>query len=125
MRRIPALIICFAACSSFAQSAPTRTDQYHDEALIWEHYDTIIHMHADGTGDRILHVTARLQSEGAVRQLSVIQVGFASAYETGFIDYLRVHKPDGTIVETPVADAIEMPPPVTTIAPLYSDLKVA
>ena len=120
----PALIICFAACASFAQSAPAPPDQYRDEALIWEHYDTTIHMHADGTGDRILHVTARLQSEGAVRQLSVIQVGFASAYETGFIDYLRVHKPDGTIVETPVADAIEMPAPVTTVAPLYSDLKV-
>jgi tetratricopeptide (TPR) repeat protein len=124
MRRIPALIVCFAACACFAQSAPTRPDQYRDEALIWEHYDTTIHMHADGTGDRILHVTARLQSEGAVGQLSVIQVGFASAYETGIIDYLRVRKPDGTIVETPVADAIEMLAPVTTIPPLYSDLKV-
>lgn len=54
----------------------------------------------------------------------MIQVGFASAYETGNIDYLRVHKADGTTVETPVADAIEMPAPVTTVAPLYSDLKV-
>ncbi len=124
MRRIPALIVCFAACVSFAQSAPTPPDQYRDEALIWEHYDTTIRMHADGTGDRTLRVTARLQSEGAVRQFSVIQVGFASAYETASIDYLRVHKPDGTIVETPVADAIEMPAPVTTVAPLYSDLKV-
>ena len=33
------------------------------------------------------------------------------------------HKPDGTTVETPVADAIEMPAAVTREAPLYSDLK--
>ena len=123
MRRIPALIIWFAACACFAQSTPTPPDQYRDEALIWEHYDATIRMHADGTGERTLHVAARLQSEGAVRQFSVIQVGFASAYETGSIDYLRVHKPDGTIVETPVADAIELPAPVTSMAPLYSDLK--
>ena len=114
-------LAAFFSCGCFAQSA---LDQYHDEALVWEHYDTTIHMHADGTGDRILHVTARLQSEGAVRQFSVIQVGFASAYETGNIDFLRVHKADGTTVETPVADAMEMPAPVTTVAPLYSDLKV-
>lgn len=123
MCRIPAFVVCLAACACFAQSAPTPSDQYRDEALIWEHYDTTIHMHADGTGDRTLHVTVRLQSEGAVRQFSVIQVGYASAYETGSIDYLRVHKPDGTIIETPVADAIEMPAPVTSMAPLYSDLK--
>jgi tetratricopeptide (TPR) repeat protein len=126
MRRIPALVVSIAACFSYAcsaQSAPTPPDQYRDEALIWEHYDTTIRMHADGTGERTLHVTARLQSEGAVREFSVIQIQFSSAYETGSIDYLRVHKPDGTIVETPVADAIELPSPVTSMAPLYSDLK--
>jgi len=36
---------------------------------------------------------------------------------------VRVHKPDGTTVDTPVADAIEMPATVTREAPLYSDLK--
>jgi tetratricopeptide (TPR) repeat protein len=125
MRRITALIFV-AACFPYvcsAQSAPTPPDQYRDEAIIWEHYDTTIRMHADGTGERTLHVIARLQSEGAARELSVIQVQFSSAYETGGIDYLRVHKPDGTIVETPVADAIELPSPVTSMAPLYSDLK--
>lgn len=123
MRRIPAFFVFLAACACFAQPVPTPSDQYRDEALIWEHYDTTIRMHADGTGERTLHVTARLQSEGAVRQFSVIQVGFASAYEIGSIDYLRVHKPDGTIIETPVAGAIELPAPVTSMAPLYSDLK--
>jgi tetratricopeptide (TPR) repeat protein len=112
------------ANTCFAQSAAaTQPGQYPNEALVWEHYDTTIHMHADATGDRTLHVTARLQSDGAVRQFSVISVGFASAYETGDIDYIRVHKPDGSTIETPVADAIEMPAQVTSIAPLYSDLK--
>src|SRR3984885_6028486 len=119
MRGIPLAFASLAAsfsCACFSQSA---LDQYHDEALVWEHYDTTIHMHADGTGDRILHVTARLQSEGAVRQFSVIQVGFASGYETGNIDFLRVHKADGTTVETPGADGVEKPAPATTLAPPF------
>ena len=109
-------------CAGFAQTAAL-PDPYQKEALVWEHYDTAVHMRADGTGERTMHVVARLQSEGAVRQFGIISVSFASAYETGSIDFLRVHKPNGTIVETPVADAIEMPSPVTQTAPLYSDLK--
>jgi predicted Zn-dependent protease/transglutaminase-like putative cysteine protease len=127
MRPISAVFVSLSVCLPWfclAQSkANPQPDPYANEAIIWEHLDTTVHMHADGTGDRILHVTARLQSAGAVRQFSVVSLAFASAYETGNIDYLRVHKPDGTVVETPVADAIEMPAPVTQTAPLYSDLK--
>lgn len=118
------ILVFLSAFSCLAQSAsPGQPDQYQNEAMIWEHFDTTIHMHADGTGDRVVHVTARLQSEGAARQFSVISVAFASAYETGGLDYVRVRKPDGTVIETPTADAIEMPASVTREAPLYSDLK--
>ena len=36
---------------------------------------------------------------------------------------MRVHKPDGAAVDTPVDSAIEMSAEVTRGAPLYSDLK--
>ena len=111
------------AQSKAAAATAVPDDKYKNEALVWEHFDTTIHMRADGTGDRTLHIVVRLQSEGAARQFSVLSVPYASAYETGNIDFIRVHKPDGTTVETPVADAIEMPAAVTREAPLYSDLK--
>ena len=98
-------------------------DPYRNEALVFEHFDTTVRMHADGTGERLVHVVMRVQSDGAARQVGVLSVSYASAYETGAIDYVRVRKPDGTTVETPTADAIEMPAPVTREAPLYSDLK--
>jgi hypothetical protein len=102
---------------SASLSCCTLSAQYQNEPLIFEHYDTTLHFHADGTGDRILHITARLQSDGAVRQFTVISVPYDSSYGTGSIDYICVHKPDGTTIETPVADAIDMPAPVTRIAP--------
>ena len=91
--------------------------------MVFERYDTTVRMHADGTGERLLHVVLRIQSDGAARQFGVLSVNYASAYETGAVDFIHVRKPDGTTVDTPTADAIEMPAPVTREAPLYSDLK--
>lgn len=105
------------------RGTPAAADPYKDEALVFERFDTTVRMHADGTGERLVHVVARVQSDGAARQFGVLSVSYASAYETGAIDYVRVRKPDGTTVETPTADAMEMPAPVTREAPLYSDLK--
>ncbi len=106
-----------------AAAKPAGPELYHDEALVFERFDTTVRMHADGTGERVIHVVLRIQSEGAARQFGVLSVNYASAYETGAIDFIHVRKPDGTTVETPTADAIEMPAPVTREAPLYSDLK--
>ena len=51
-----------------AAALPPALD-YKDEAGVFEHYDTLVRMHADGTGERIDHVVLRVQSEGAVRAL--------------------------------------------------------
>lgn len=80
-------------------------------------------MNADGTGERDLHVRMRVQSEGAAQQFGVLAFAYASASETPQIKFVRVHKADGTTVDTPPADAIDMPADVTREAPLYSDLK--
>jgi hypothetical protein len=127
--RLPAAFLVFlyacVPCACYSQTSAAGTpDKYRNEALVWEHLDTTIRMHADGTGERLVHVRVRLQSEGAAREFSVLSVAFASAYETAGIDYIRVRKPDGTVIETPSGDAMEMPAPVTSEAPLYSDLKV-
>lgn len=108
---------------STATPSPADSANYKNEAMVWEHFDTTVRMNPDGTGERTVHVVVRLQSEGAARQFSVLSIPYASAYETGTMDFIRVRKPDGTVVETPTADAIEMPAAITREAPLYSDLK--
>jgi tetratricopeptide (TPR) repeat protein len=57
------------------------------------------------------------------RQFSVLSLSYASAYSTGTIDFVRVHKPDGSTVTTPTEDAMEMPAEVSREAPMYSDVK--
>jgi uncharacterized protein DUF3857 len=43
----------------------------------------------------------RIQSESAVRELGLLTYSFASSFETLDVVYVRVRKPDGSVVETP------------------------
>jgi tetratricopeptide (TPR) repeat protein len=98
-------------------------DPYRDEPFVFERSDTTVTMKADGTGETVLHVILHVQSEGVARQFSVLNLSYASANSTGSVDFVRVHKPDGTTVSTPVDDAMEMPAEVSREAPMYSDAK--
>jgi tetratricopeptide (TPR) repeat protein len=96
---------------------------YAAESLVGERLDTVYHYAADGTGSKEIIGVMRIQSDAAARQYGVLTIPFASSIEHVEIAYVRVRKPDGTIVETPVTDAQEMPQEVTREAPFYSDLK--
>lgn len=112
-----------AAGFSQAQTKAPAADSFKNEAIVFERSETTWKMHADGTGERDIHVTLRVQSDGAAQQFGVLSFSFASAYETPQIKLVRVHKADGSTVDTPPAEAIDMPAAVSREAPLYSDLK--
>lgn len=107
----------------YSQTKPALPDTFAQEAIVFEITETTYKMHADGTGERDLHVKMRVQSDGAAQQFGVLSFPYASAYETPVIKMMRVHKADGTTVDTPGADAVDMPTEVSRQAPLYSDLK--
>ena len=122
LRVFGSLTACAVFSAAAAQSSAT-TDPYRDEPVVIEHLDTAVRMHADGTGETTTRVSMRVQSEGVARQFSVLTFSYASANDTAAIDYVRVRKPDGSTVETPTADAMEMPSEVTRNAPMYSDIR--
>jgi tetratricopeptide (TPR) repeat protein len=104
-------------------AAATVSSDYSAEPAVLEHFDNVYSMAADGTGSRLITVSTRVQSEAAVKALGVVYIGYASNQEHVEIAYVRVRRRDGTVIETPVTEAIDMPNPVTREAPFYSDLK--
>jgi tetratricopeptide (TPR) repeat protein len=120
-----ALSSLFLSPQPLSQASPKASSDnaFENEALVFDRYETTYRMNADGTGERDMHVILRVQSEGVAQQFGVLSFGFASAYESLVIKFVRVHKADGTTVETPPTDAVEMPAAVSREAPLYSDLK--
>jgi len=111
------------ACPGQVQQTNPAADVYKNESVVLERSETTYKMRADGTGERDLHVVVRVQSDGAAQQFGVLTFAYASANETPVFKFVRVRKSDGSTVETPVSDAIDMPADVTREAPLYSDLK--
>lgn len=97
--------------------------RYAGEAFVVEHLDTQYRFAADGTGSRQTTMVLLVQTEAAVRQFGVVTIPYASGDEHVELDYVRVRRPDGTVIETPVMDAQDMPAEVTRQAPFYSDLK--
>lgn len=121
-----AFALAASPVSAPAQAPPAPApiaDKYAAEPLIVERIATTYTYALDGTGTKQIVAVARMQSDAAARQYSVLNVPFAGANEHVEIAYVRVRKPDGTLVDTPPADAQEMPQEVTRLAPFYSDLK--
>src|SRR5277367_236157 len=123
-----ALAVLFVSLPGLPQASPvpanTATASYSDEAVVVERSDVIYRYAADGTGSKLETSVLRIQSNAALQSLAVVNFPYASANQRLEIVYARVRKPDGTVVETPVADAQDQPAQVTMVAPMYSDLHV-
>ncbi|HTV07164.1 MAG TPA: DUF3857 domain-containing protein [Acidobacteriaceae bacterium] len=94
---------------------------YTNEPVVYEKVATTASYNADGTGDRTLEIVERIRTDGGVRQAGLLTFTYASDNEKLNIDYVRVRKPDGTVVVTSPDSVEDMPTQVTRIAPLYSD----
>ncbi|MGC1782680.1 MAG: DUF3857 domain-containing protein [Acidobacteriaceae bacterium] len=122
--RTPPLADASASATNGSTLATKQTvSDYSAEPAVILHRESVYAMKADGTGSRQASMAIRVQSEAAVKQLGVLIVPYASNSEHVEISYARIRRPDGTVIETPVSEAIDMPNPVTTAAPSYSDLK--
>jgi hypothetical protein len=93
------------------------------EASIIETYRTALAYENDGTGTRQIGARVKVQSDAGVQQYGLLVFGYVSANEEFQIDHVRVHKPDGSVVETPAEAIQDMPLDVTRVAPMYSDYR--
>ena len=115
-------IACFAIPLAAQLSANTNTKpDYSKEASIIEKTSTRLVLENDGTGIREAMVRVRMQSDAGVQNYGLLVFSYQSSSETMDIDYVRVHKPDGTVVATPLESIQDMAAEISRQAPLYSD----
>jgi hypothetical protein len=86
-------------------SAGTKPD-YSKEPFVIERYRTAFRFENDGTGRKEEVIRVRVQSEAGVKGWGQLRFGYNSASERLEIPYVRVIKPDGTVV-TAGADAVQ------------------
>src|SRR5882724_1736517 len=124
-----ALLVSLSSSVARAQALPTsaaKPDRSSQESLakepyVFESIQNRVRFEADGKGQRDVIFRARIQSESSVREFGLLAYPFAASFETLDLVYARVHKPDGSIVETPASDIQELDSAVSREAPMYTD----
>jgi tetratricopeptide (TPR) repeat protein/transglutaminase-like putative cysteine protease len=128
IKRLSVLIsgVMLAGLSLSAQAPPplpaTSTD-YSQEAFVIEQTRTMYRFENDGTGRRETYARVKVQSDAGVQQWGQLVFGFNASTERMDIQFVRVHKADGSTVTAP-ADAVqELSSPVEREAPIYTDFR--
>jgi tetratricopeptide (TPR) repeat protein len=118
-------VLCSAQTSAKPADAkaPEKKPDYSKEAFVYEEATTKIVFENDGTGTREGGSKVRIQSEAGVQRFGILTFPYQSAIENLEIEYVRVRKPDGSVVSTPADTAQDMPTEITRQAPFYSDLR--
>ena len=119
------LLVAGSAILAPAQMAekpsPAATD-FSKEAFVIERLATKVTAENDGTGAREVSAQIKLIADAGVKAFAVLSFTYTSENEAVDIDYVRVRKPDGSVVKTPDYNIQDMPGEITRMAPLYSDI---
>ncbi|HTU50026.1 MAG TPA: DUF3857 and transglutaminase domain-containing protein, partial [Acidobacteriaceae bacterium] len=114
---------------SHPQATPAATPQttasdYSKQAYVINQYDTSMNFQADGTWQQVATVVVQVKSQAGILQFGNLSIPYESRNQKVEFTYIRIRKPDGSIVETPSAYTQDMPAGVTLQAPMYSDLHI-
>src|SRR5580692_8973398 len=110
-----------AQAPSPAQAGNSKTD-YSQEAFVIEQFLRKQRFENDGTSSQQDTARVRIQSQAGVQNYGILAFSYPSGTGTFEIAYVRVRKPDGSVVETPAENVQDMAAEITRQAPFYSDL---
>jgi tetratricopeptide (TPR) repeat protein/transglutaminase-like putative cysteine protease len=125
-RRFTVFVSCILAAASIHAQTPSKAEvkpDYSKEALIFENSITRIVFENDGTGTRDSSARIRIQSDAGVQRYALLTFAYQNSIESLDIDYVRVVKPDASIVVTPPENTQDITAEITRGAPFYSDLR--
>src|SRR5579859_1138596 len=125
MLRSFSVLVCFTIlpAAMFAQTSSSNQTGTSEESVVFDRMDDLVRFEDDGTGVREATAVIRVQSQAGVKALGQLVFGYSSATEKLDVNYVRVRKPDGRVIETPASTAQDFAPEVLREAPTYSDYR--
>src|SRR5581483_4018700 len=110
--RLAALLLLIAI-HAVAQATPPQKSDPSKEAIVVEHYVSHNTFQDDGNAIREVSAVVHVQAEAGVQALAVLRFQYSTETEAVDIEYVRVRKPDGSLVLTPAYNIQDMPGEVT------------
>jgi cytochrome c-type biogenesis protein CcmH/NrfG len=125
---ISSFLFVFVAALAVGQApapekAITPKTDYSQEAFVVENFSRKQRFENDGTSSQQDTARVRIQSQAGVQKYGILSFSYPGGTGNFAIEYVRVLKPDGTIVETPPENVQDMAAEITRQAPFYSDLR--
>jgi hypothetical protein len=111
-----------SAATPAAASAAPKPPDISKEAVVVDKLATNVREEADGTGTRETIARIRVLADAGVKQFAVLAFTYTASNQQTDISYVRVLKPDGSVVVTPDYNVQDLPADVTRQAPMYSDI---
>jgi tetratricopeptide (TPR) repeat protein len=112
------------AQSQTAKSQPSTTEtDIASEAFVVQHHATKIDVSEDGSSIRSVEAEIKIAADAGVKAFAVLSFTYTSTNQVVDVEYVRVRKPDGTVIKTPDYNLQEMPAEITRTAPMYSDIR--
>lgn len=116
-----------ATAQTKAPAKPTEAAKqkpdYSQEAVVVEQLSTAYRFERDGTGQREQTLRVKIQSDAGVERFGQLVFDYSSASEKLDMDYVRVRKADGAVVNAAASDIQDLTAPVAREAPVYTDLR--
>jgi hypothetical protein len=103
-------------------STAAKAPDVSKEAVVIDKLITHIREETDGTGTHETMARVRVLADAGVKQMAVLEFTYTALNQQMDIAYVRVVKPDGTVVVTPDYNVQDLPADVTREAPMYSDV---
>lgn len=106
-----------------APPKPEEKPDYSQEAVVIENLKLVWRFEPDGTGQRELSLRVKVQSDAGLAHFGQLVFPYTSANEKLDITFVRVKKPDGTVVTASASDVQDLSAPLAREAPIYTDLR--
>ena len=122
--RLAILLGLFSAihAQSPVPSAAAKPD-YSQQASVVELMSTRVSFDKEGSRTREQSTRVKVNTDAGVKAWGLLNLPYQSATETVEVVYVRVHKPDNSIVVTPEDNIQDLDAEITRSAPFYSDLR--
>ncbi|HEX5874293.1 MAG TPA: DUF3857 domain-containing protein [Pyrinomonadaceae bacterium] len=106
-----------------AQETASQKPDYSQEAVVIERMTDTYRFERDGTGRHEGRVRVKVQSAEGVERFGQLVFSYNSANEKLDMDFVRVLKADGTVVNATPSDIQDLTADVTREAPVYTDAR--
>ncbi|HYF38421.1 MAG TPA: DUF3857 and transglutaminase domain-containing protein [Gemmatimonadales bacterium] len=95
-----------------------------DDSVVLLLDDGVVRFESDGTGTKTYRQVAQILTADAVQDYAEHEFSYAPAHQVLTVNWIRVVRPDGTVVSEAPVQVQEADVPAALVDPVYSDTKV-